>query len=184
MKILAFGASNSKSSINKTLAHFTATLIHHADVEVLDLNDYALPIYSEDIEKDIGQPEAAKRFFEKIGAADGVIVSFAEHNGTYSAAYKNLFDWASRIDQKVFQNKPTLYLATSPGPGGAASVLAAAKGSARFFGVDLRAAVSVGSFYDVFDANSGRITDPTVLSELTSAAEALVLDDSVERVAS
>ncbi|MEO9825135.1 MAG: NAD(P)H-dependent oxidoreductase [Paracoccaceae bacterium] len=184
MKILAFGASNSKTSINKALAQLTATLVPNADVEVLDLNDYALPIYSEDLEKEIRLPEAARKFFEKIGSADGVIVSFAEHNGTYSAAYKNLFDWASRIDQKVFQDKPTIYLSTSPGPGGAGSVLASAKGSAEFFGVDLRAAVSVRNFYDVFDTSSGRITDPGVLSELTAAAQSLALNEAAERLAS
>ncbi len=184
MKILAFGASTSKTSINKTLAKFTASLVPDAEVEVLDLNDYALPIYSDDLETDIGRPDAAKDFFDKIGSADGVIVSFAEHNGTYSAAYKNLFDWASRIDQKVFQDKPTIYLATSPGPGGAGSVLASAKGSADFFGVDLRAALSVPNFYDVFDAGRGRVTDPNVLADLRSAATALVLREVVEHIAS
>ncbi len=177
MQILAFGASNSRNSINKALARFTATLVPNADIEVLDLNDFDLPIFSEDIEKEIGQPKAAKEFFEKIGSADGLIVSFAEHNGSYSAAYKNLFDWASRIDQKVFQGKPTIYLATSPGPGGAGSVLASAKGSAQFFGVDLKAAVSVANFYDVFDAETGRITEPNALVDLSSAAKALALQD-------
>lgn len=173
MKILAFGASTSKNSINKALAAFTASLVPDATVEVLDLNDYALPIYSEDLEKEIGQPAAATAFFEKIASADGLVMSFAEHNGTYSAAYKNLFDWVSRIDQNVFQDKPTIYLATSPGPGGAGSVLASAKSSAQFFGVDLRAAVSVPNFYDVFDGRTGQITEPSILSELTSAARAL-----------
>lgn len=173
MKILTFGASNSRTSINKALARFTATLVPGAEIEVLDLRDYDLPIFSEDLEKEIGQPAAAKAFFKKIGSSDGVIVSFAEHNGSYSAAYKNLFDWASRIDQKVFQDKPTLFLSTSPGPGGARSVLASAKGSARFVGVDLKAAVSVANFHDVFDAETGRITEASALADLTAAAEAL-----------
>lgn len=184
MKILAFGASNTKNSINKALARFTATLVPNAEIEVLDLNDFDLPIFSEDLEKEIGQAPAAKEFFDKIGSADGVIVSFAEHNGSYSAAYKNLFDWASRIDQKVFQDKPTVYLATSPGPGGAGSVLASAKDSARFFGVDLKAAVSVANFYDVFDADTGRITEPNDLADLTAAAETLVLREVAEHDAS
>ncbi|WP_300534211.1 NADPH-dependent FMN reductase [uncultured Mameliella sp.] len=177
MKILTFGASNSKASINKALAQFTATLVPGAEIEVLDQGDYDLPFFSEDLEKEIGQPAAAKAFFKKIGAADAVIVSFAEHNGSYSAAYKNLFDWASRIDQKVFQNKPTVFLATSPGPGGAGSVLASAKGSARFFGADLKATVSVANFYDVFDAETGRITEASALADLTEAATALALQE-------
>lgn len=172
MKILAFGASNSRNSINKALAYFTATMVPDADIEVLDLNNYELPVFSEDLEKEIGQPDAAKGFFEKIGSSDGLIISFAEHNGSYSAAYKNLFDWASRIDQKVFQGKPTIYLATSPGPGGASSVLASAKDSAQFFGVDLKAAVSVPNFHDVYDAQSGRITGPA-LADLRAAATGL-----------
>ncbi|WP_306046637.1 NAD(P)H-dependent oxidoreductase [Nioella sp. MMSF_3534] len=178
MKILAFGASNRKTSINKALARFTAQLVPDAEIEVLDLSDYDLPIFSEDLEREIGKPQPAKAFFNKIGAADAVIVSFAEHNGSYSAAYKNLFDWASRIDQKVFQDKPAVFLSTSPGPGGAGSVLASAKGSARFFGVDLRAAVSVANFHDVFDAESGRITEPNALADLTAAAEALALREA------
>ena len=51
MKILTFGASNSKTSINKALAWFTATLVPGAEIEILDLSDYDLPIYSEDLEK-------------------------------------------------------------------------------------------------------------------------------------
>ncbi|MCE8538198.1 NAD(P)H-dependent oxidoreductase [Ruegeria pomeroyi] len=184
MKIVAFGASNTKNSINKALARFTATLVPNAEIEILDLNNYDLPIFSEDIEKEIGQPQAAREFYHKIGSADGVIVSFAEHNGSYSAAYKNLFDWASRIDQKVFQNKPTVYLATSPGPGGAGSVLAAAKGSAPFFGADLRTAVSVASFHDAYDAETGRITEPNALADLSAAALALSMQEVAEHVAS
>ena len=175
MKILAFGASNSKTSINKALAGFTATLVPQAEIEVIDLRDFDLPIFSTDLEAEIGHPPAAQAFFDRIGAADGVIVSFAEHNGSYTAAYKNLFDWASRVDQRVFQDKPVVYLSTSPGASGAGSVLAAAKGSARFFGADLRAAVSVASFYDVFDPVTGTVTDPAALSALTAAAGTLAL---------
>ncbi|MCR9271989.1 MULTISPECIES: NADPH-dependent FMN reductase [Mameliella] len=177
MKIIAFGASISKKSINKALAQFTATLVPGAEIEVLDLRDYDLPIFSTDLEQEIGLPPAARAFFDKIGSAEGVIVSFAEHNGSYSAAYKNLFDWASRIDQKVYQDKPAVFLSTSPGPGGAGSVLASAKGSAGFFGADLRAAVSVPSFHDVFDAATGHITEKDALKDLTAAAEALALQE-------
>lgn len=181
MKILAFGASNSKKSINKALASFTATLVPHAEIEILDLNAFELPIFSEDLESEIGQPKAAFEFYNKIGASEGIIISFAEHNGTYTAAYKNLFDWASRIDQKVFQDKPVIYLSTSPGPGGAGSVLTSAKESAKFFGVDLKAAVSIPSFYDVFDAETGRITDPNALAKLQAAAQALAMHPECER---
>jgi chromate reductase len=174
MKVVAFGASNSKSSINQKLAAYAAGMISGAQVELLDLNDYEMPIYSEDREKQLGgQPEAAHQFYKKIGEADAVIISFAEHNGSYTAAYKNLFDWTSRIDMKVYQGKPVLLLATSPGPGGAATVLGAAKGSAPYFGMDVRADLSLASFYDAFDMEAGVITDDSKATELAVAVNKL-----------
>ena len=55
MKIIAFGASPSKNSINKKLATYAATLFENAEVEVLDLNDFQMPIFTVDIEPAIGQ---------------------------------------------------------------------------------------------------------------------------------
>jgi chromate reductase len=78
-----------------------------------------------------------------------IVVSFAEHNGSYSAAYKNIFDWASRIEKAVYQNKPIAVLSTSPGPGGASSVLAQAVNSMPFFKGRVIGSLSVPSFYDV-----------------------------------
>ena len=57
----------------------------------------------------------AKAFLAKIEEADFLVVSLAENNGNYSAAFKNVFDWCSRITVKVFQEKPMLLMATSPG---------------------------------------------------------------------
>ena len=173
MKVIAFGASTSANSINKALATFAAGLVEHAEVTVLDLNDYPVPLFSEDSEKTIGQPDGAKQFLADLSRADALVISFAEHNGHYPAAYKNLFDWATRIDRKVYQNKPAVYLATSPGAGGAASVLAAATNSARFFGGDVRASVSVPRFYDNFDMDKGELTDPELLAQIEAAVEKL-----------
>ena len=108
----------------------------------------------------------AQQFFDKIGAAEVVLISFAEHNGSYSAVYKNLFDWTSRIDMKVYQNKPTVLLSTSPGPGGANSVLSAAVGSAEFFAMDLKGSLSVPSFNDNFDTDKGVLTNAELTATL------------------
>ena len=159
MKVIAFGATSSRNSINKQLASYTASLMEETQVEVLDINDFEIPLYSEDREKEIGQPEKAKNFIRKIKDADGIVISFAEHNGSFTAAYKNLFDWASRIEQKVYQNKPALFLSTSPGPSGASSVLKSAETSAPFWGADLRGTFSLPSFYDNFDPYSGTLTN-------------------------
>lgn len=173
MKVIAFGASTSSTSINKALATYAASLIEGADVEVLDLTQFDIPLFSEDKEKEIGQAEGAKAFLDAIATADALVVSYAEHNGHHPAAYKNLFDWATRIEREVFKGIPAVYLATSPGPGGAANVLAAATNSAPYFGGNVKASVSVPSFYDVFDLEAGKLTDAALIDKVQSAIEQL-----------
>lgn len=173
MKIVAFGASNSSTSINKTLASYTANLVEGADVKILDLNDYQVPMFSEDTEKEIGQAEGAQAFLRDLAEADAFVISFAEHNGHYPAAYKNLFDWTTRIERSIFGEKPAVYLATSPGPGGAQSVLGAAVGSAPYFGGNVKASLSVPSFYDNFDFETGTITDEAIADQIKEAVAAL-----------
>ncbi|TNC79374.1 MAG: NADPH-dependent FMN reductase [Oleiphilus sp.] len=169
MKILAFAASNSRTSINKQLIAYAASLLGTDMVEIVDINDYEMPIYSSDLEQAHGIPEAASRFLNKIEAADALLISFAEHNGNYTAAYKNLFDWASRENQKVYQGKPIVMLSTSPGPGGAKSVLSLATGSAHYFDGEVKASLSVPSFYDNFDQGKGELKDPELKAQLKAA---------------
>lgn len=178
MKIVAFGASTSSKSINKQLAQYAGELATEIktgiDLEVLDLNDYEIPLFSQDKEAELGQPEAARAFFDKLGASDAIIISFAEHNGSYSAAYKNLFDWTSRINQKLFQSKPMLLLSTSPGPGGAATVLAAAIGSAPYFAGEVKASLSVPSFFENFDVEHAELTNSALAQQLKTAVQSLL----------
>jgi len=176
MKLLAFAASSSSKSINKKLATYAASHVKHdegVEIEVLDINDFEMPLFSENKEAQLGQPQQAKDFYAKLGQADAIILSFAEHNGSYTAAYKNLFDWTSRIDQKLFQNKPMVLLSTSPGPGGAATVLAAATASAPYFAGIVKANLSIPNFYDNFDQEKQELTNPEIQVKLESAVALL-----------
>lgn len=166
MRILAFAASNSSVSINQQLARYAASLAEGCTVETLDIHDYEMPIYRHDREEADGIPQLAYDFLDKIGAADALIVSFAEHNGTYSAAFKNLFDWCSRTDRDVWQDKPMLLLATSPGERGAKSVLEFAVNSAPRFGANVVGQLSVPSFGDNFDRAAGKLTNRSLQKEL------------------
>lgn len=159
MNIIAFGGSNSKNSINKKLATYASSLFTNGLVEVLDLNDFALPLFSVDLEKEIGQPKLAKDFLDKIASADFLVVSLAENNGNYSAAFKNLFDWSSRQAKEVFQQKPMLLMATSPGGRGGATVLEIAKNAFPRFGADIKGTFSLPSFNDNFDVSTLKISN-------------------------
>ncbi|MBU2882131.1 NAD(P)H-dependent oxidoreductase [Psychrosphaera sp. B3R10] len=173
MKVLTLAGSNSANSINKQLAIYATSLIENAEADIIDINDYEMPIFSMEREAELGQPEQAKQFHQKIADADAIVISFAEYNGSYSAAFKNLFDWTSRIDPKVYQNKPMLLLATSPGPGGAASVLNTAVTSAPYFNGDVKASLSIPSFYDNFDVEQGKLSNAELNDKLQTAVALL-----------
>ena len=157
-KIIAFGGSSSKNSINKKLATYTAHLFKDATVEVIDLNDFEMPVFSVDKEEN-GFPKEAQNFLDKIEEADLLVVSLAEHNGAYSAAFKNILDWTSRINGKVFQGKRMLLMATSPGARGGQSVLEIAKDRFPRHDAILVGTFSLPSFYENFDKVNGIIND-------------------------
>lgn len=173
-KILAFGASSSKKSINKQLATYAVHLFRNVNVEILDLNDYEMPIYSMDKEKADGIPELAHDFYKKIGESDFIVISFAEHNGAYSTAFKNIFDWMSRINGKTFQEKSMLLLSTSPGIRGGSSVLEIANKRFPFQGGIVKGSFSLPSFNDNFDVEKG-ITNQDLKNELLKIIHAIEL---------
>ena len=131
-KILAFGASNSRNSINKQLANYAAHQVQNSTVTLLDLNDFEMPLYGIDREKEEGVPQLAHDFRDRIAEADGIVISFAEHNGSYAVAFKNVFDWVSRIEKGVWMGKPLLLMATSPGGRGGRTVLDIAVNKFKF----------------------------------------------------
>ena len=170
-KIIAFAGSSSKTSINKQLVTFAAYQFKNASVEILDLNDYEMPLFSVDKEKENGIHKLATDFYAKIGSADLIIISFAEHNGNFSTAFKNVLDWTSRINPKTFQEKEMLLLATSPGPRGGSSVLDIATKRFPFQGGIIKGSFSLPSFNDNFDSEKGIINEDLKkqLIEITQA---------------
>ncbi len=162
-KILAFGASSSKNSINKKFATYTAGKLatkFSADLEVIDLNDFEVSIFSVDKEA-AGTPEKILQFARAIDQSDLIVISMAEHNGAYTAAFKNIFDWTSRIkDRKTFAEKKVLILATSGGSRGGASVLEIAKNRFPHSGAQVVGTFSLPLYYENFSESEG-VKNPT-----------------------
>jgi len=149
-KIIALGGSTSKTSINKKFAYYTASHIESSDILPLDLNDFAAPLYSIDEEIANGIPKEAKNLVKLIQNADGLVLSLAEHNGNFTAGFKNIFDWMSRYEPKVFANTPILLLSTSPGGRGGASVMSIALERFPRHGASIPSLFSLPSFQDNF----------------------------------
>ncbi|MHC5310876.1 NADPH-dependent FMN reductase [Myroides sp. LJL116] len=168
MKITAFAATNNTESINLEL--IKSTLIHFpaAQVNILDLNDYEMPIFSPKRSLE-GIPSQAQDFSNALEQSDILIIGLAEYNGTFTSAFKNIFDWTSKIDMKVFKDKPTLLLSTSPGPRGATTVLESAKNIFPFYGAQVIESFSLPSFYDNF--KDGNIEDQDLKQALHQTME-------------
>jgi chromate reductase len=148
--IITIGGSNSKSSINKVLAEYTGSLVKNVELIKVDLNDFEMPLFSIDIESEQGFSEGLKKLNVIIDSADGFIISLAEHNGAYSTAFKNAFDWLSRIEGKVWRDKPMLLLATSPGARGGETALNIALGRFPYMGGNIIGNMSFPSFFENF----------------------------------
>ena len=171
--ILVFAATNNTQSINKRLARHAAKVLQDelaapVEIEIIDLNDYEMPIYSPEREAQ-GIPELAQGFYDKIGASDGLIMSFAEYNGSYTAAFKNIFDWTSRISMKVFQDKPALVMATSKGARGGQNVLDAVIDGFPHFGASIASSFNFGPFTEHFDVDTNRLKTPELARDLREA---------------
>ncbi len=169
MKILAFAGSTSSTSINRELVKFVLKDFQNEEINLIDLNDFDMPVFSVDREKK-GFPDEAHNFLKVIEESDVIICSLAEHNRSYSAAFKNVFDWASRINVKVFQNKPMLLMSTSPGGYGGGNVMNTAKTFFPQFGADIKETFSLPKFYENFDLESG-VINPEMLKDLKTKIE-------------
>lgn len=171
MKILAFAGSNSSTSINKKLVENITKNFEGNYIEILDLNNYEMPIYSSDREAKGGIPKLAYDFAEKIDTSDFLLISLAEHNGAYSTAFKNIFDWISRISGRTaFGDKNIFLSATSPGKMGGATVLSIAERRFPFNGGKVIETFSLPFFHENFDNEKG-ITDEAKKQELIEKIE-------------
>lgn len=123
-KLVALSGSARRASLNRAvLATATSAATEAgADLTLVDLNDFPLPLYNQDLEDEAGLPDPAKRLKAIFREADGFIFASPEHNSTYSALLKNTIDWCSRAESEdeaplaAFAGKSALLFAASPSP--------------------------------------------------------------------
>lgn len=121
-RILAFAGSTRTDSYNKRLVRIAALGAEQAGAEVtsIDLRDFALPLFDEDLERDAGPPEAATLLKTLMVGHDGLLIASPEYNSSLSAVLKNAIDWASRPAPgepplAAFRGKVATILSASPG---------------------------------------------------------------------
>ena len=164
-KIITIGASTSKNSINKTFAKHVASQINNAEIIQIDINNFNdLPIFSVDYESENETPDEISILNSLFKDVDGFIISHAEHNGSFASGYKNVIDWISRQEGKIFNNKPMLLLSTSPGARGGATVLSQAASLYPFWGAKITGQMALPNFEQNFI--NGKIANPTIQVQL------------------
>ncbi len=129
-----------------------------------------IPMYNQDI-FDAGIPQPAKRFYDEVAAADGVLIATPEYNFSLPPVLKNAIDWVSKMPNQPFNNKPIAVFSASQGPlGGARVQYDLRKILVQLWGLVLpRPEVFIGAAQTKFDAQ-GKLTDEATrkfLIELT-----------------
>jgi chromate reductase, NAD(P)H dehydrogenase (quinone) len=121
-RILVFAGSTRRESYNKKLLKIAATgaSAANADVTVLDLRDYPMPLFDEDLEKESGAPDSAVKLKKLFLEHDGLLIASPEYNSSITAVLKNTIDWVSRSapgEQALaaYKGKVATILSASPG---------------------------------------------------------------------
>ncbi len=123
-KFLFLSGSTRKGSFNTQLAKYCVDVAktQNVDVEFIDLADYPMPLFNQDLEKEEGAPASARALKEKFIAANGFLIASPEYNSTITPVLKNTIDWLSR---KYDESEPRLACFSDK----AAAVVSAASGS-------------------------------------------------------
>lgn len=116
MKLLALALSLRKDSYNKNLIKIVENIVKDdkVEIEIIDIADYDMPSYNQDIETNKGLPEIAEKLKTKLSTVDGLIIASPEYNYSYPGFFKNIFDWVSRFRPMPWSNKKVLFLSASP----------------------------------------------------------------------
>ncbi len=122
-KILAFAGSSRKESVNKKLLKIAVKGVEEAgaQVTVVDLADYPMPLYNAELEAKEGMPENARKFKKLLLEHNALMIASPEYNSAFSPLLKNVIDWASRAESKTeaplsaYQGKVAVIMSASPG---------------------------------------------------------------------
>jgi NAD(P)H-dependent FMN reductase len=180
-KILAFAGSTRTGSYNKLLVRLAAEGARTAGAEVtlIDLHDYAMPLFDEDLESGSGLPEAARKLKALFREHDGLLISSPEYNSSITGVLKNAIDWVSRTETEdepplvAFRGKTAAIMSASPGGLGGMRGLVHLRALLGNIGVlVLPDQVAISSAHTAFDA-VGNLTDPRKGAQVSELGKAL-----------
>lgn len=181
-KVLAFAGSIRKDSWNKKLVQVGAKALQDQGLEVtlIDLADFAGPIFDEDSEAATGTPESMLKFRELVKEHDAFLISTPEYNGAVPAVLVNAFHWMSRPVPNVaphglYFGKPVALMAASPGKLGGIRVLPRLRDMLGDLGITSVAGFMSLPFADQAFAEGGALKDAAQQEQVSGLAQRLAL---------
>lgn len=168
VRLLAFAGSLRTDSYNRKLVRVLAAgaTAAGAEVDVAELRELAIPLYDGDLEAAGNVPPGVRTLQEKLAAADGLLISTPEYNGSISGVLKNALDWMSRPQANgksgtdLFAGKPVGIVSASPGGLGGLRSLIDLRNMLGKLGMWVAPAqVAVGGAANAFDAQGGLIDE-------------------------
>ncbi len=180
-KILALAGSLRKDSFTKKLIRIAADAARAAgaDVTIIDLADYRMPIYDGDLEAAEGLPENAKKLKQIFKDHQGLLIASPEYNSSVTAVLKNTIDWVSRPvpgepDLAPFLGKVAAIMSASPGAlGGLRGLVHLRSILGNIKVLVLPEQIAINTAHQAFDDN-GKLKDPKQMAQVKSIAERLV----------
>ena len=179
-RILAFAGSARQDSYNKRLLRIAAKGAEQAgaEVTVIDLRDYPLPIFDEDLEK-TGTPDNARKLKELFVGHEGVLIASPEYNSSITALLKNTIDWVSRPASGepplvAYRGKVASLMSASPGALGGLRGLVHLRSILGNIGmIVLPDQIAVPKAYEAFDPD-GQLTDGKLQTSVEGLGAGLV----------
>ena len=181
-KILAFAGSVRKGSWNHRLVQEAARVAESAgaDVTVIHLSDFPLPLFDQDLEAENGMPQEAVRLKEIFANHNGLLLSCPEYNSSITPLLKNVIDWVSRPATQdesplsSYAGKTAGLMAASPGGFGGLRGLRHVREILGNIGVLVTPKqFALGSAHSAFD-EEGKLVDAKQASMLKACVEQLV----------
>ena len=180
-KILAFAGSTRTDSFNKKLVKIAAAGAKEAgaDVTIVDLRDFQMPLYDEDLEKQEGLPSNTRKLKELMSSHSGFLIASPEYNSSISGVLKNTIDWTSRQSDdespvSCFKDKVAGLMSASPGGLGGLRGLVHVRAILENMGVlVIPEQIAISKAHEVFNSD-GSMKDPKQEQQIKSIGATLV----------
>ena len=176
IKILAFSGSARRESLNRKLLAVAVQAVRDAGAEVtlLDLNEYALPLYHGDLEDKEGLPANAAKLIALIQQHQGLLIASPEYNSMITPLLKNTIDWCTRGDENPLIGKVAGVVSASPGGLGGIRSMTLARALLLHLGCHVvPAQCSLPKADEAFD-DKGGLKDPRSIKAVKALAAQLV----------